>query len=191
MSCGPTGWPHRLDPLFAPVGRDKLSPPMNAFFRSLLVAFLVLWLPLQSATALAMPLCAHMLGNGGRPMSMLPGDHVNAVANHHHDAGHEAADHQEAAKTHEAHHHASGTAHDVGDHTHAATANEDGTRVASADSPSSTCEECGLCQLACASVLPSTAQQFPVFPSDAPVAAAAILFLSITPSLLQRPPLAS
>jgi hypothetical protein len=128
----------------------------------LLALFFVVWLPLQSATALAMPIgaCAHSMGTAA------------AEVGHEHGAmaGHDHADEHAAA------------------HDHAASTDAPADSIASAADDSTPCNDCGLCQFACASALTSNAQRLPVLRAGSVADTVAAAFHSITPSLLQRPP---
>ncbi len=166
---------------------------MQAHLKFALIAFLVLWLPLQGATALAMPMCVHMLnGDTGPGVTQAAGTDLayapvheledGPAAVHHHDAGghgtkhdHSGAGHHESPATGES----------------ASVPLAAGTTDMTADSHDAGCNECGLCQLACASVLLSTNKSFFITSPGAFVEMVSVSFLSITPSLLQRPPLAT
>lgn len=185
-------------------GSGVLSFPqiMQAHLKFALIAFLVLWLPLQSATALAMPMCVHMLTGGtGSEVTQAAGiDHAHGPANVQEQSGQEQSGqdhdavsvHQHDAGAHGSHSH-SGTGHHelaVADDS-AATAPIAMAAVTTADSHDAGCNDCGLCQLACASVLLSTTKSFFIASPGAFVEMVPVSFLSITPSLLQRPPLAA
>jgi hypothetical protein len=103
-----------------------------------------------------------------------------------------AAVHQHDAGAHGSHSHSGAGHHElaVADDS-AATAPIATGAVITADSHDAGCNECGLCQLACASVLFSTTKSFFITSPGAFVEMAPVSFLSITPSLLQRPPLAA
>lgn len=173
---------------------------MQAHLKFALIAFLVLWLPLQSATALAMPMCVHMLSGGaGSGVTRAEGTehahgpmHVQEQNGQDHEA---AAVHRHDAGAHGSHGHSGLGLHEhagVGDSAASApVAIAAGTTAVTADSHDAGCNECGLCQLACASVLLSTTKSFFIASPGAFVEMAPVSFLSITPSLLQRPPLAA
>lgn len=148
---------------------------MNAFLRSAVVAFLVLWLPLQSAAALAMPFCVHMLAGG--MVRGLAKDGASAQ-------GH-------AAAAHDGHHDAKSEGAHAPGHPHGGDGMATVGHVADATAHASVlCDDYGLCHLACASALTGSQAHFMPLPAISPVLMSPVNFLSHTPPLLQRPPLA-
>ena len=171
-------------------------------FQHLLAMFFVLWLPLQSATALAMPIgsCIHSKQASAHVAPLDVSDHVSDYGSARFPAAApaESAAHGHAHAEHGvpgAHAHHSVEA-DVGDHagmgTHAGlvgdvVADDVAADVANVD-PSNPCNDCGLCQFACASALTSTVQRLPVPRAGAVADTVAFAFHSVTLSLPQRPP---
>lgn len=154
--------------------------------RHLLAMFFVVWLPLQSATAWAMPMgsCVHST------KAAAGADSTDAAGNARH--VHHANDAHEASAL-EGHHHD----HDAGvspdAHAHhpvlAASAQGGVASDAVATIPAADgCNDCGLCQFACASALTSSLQRLPVLRPEAVADTSTTTFHSTTPSLLQRPP---
>lgn len=154
--------------------------------RHLLAMFFVVWLPLQSATAWAMPMgsCVHSTKAAAGADAT---DAAGLIEHIHH-----AKDVHEVSAV-EGHHHAddAGVSTDAHAH-HAVIAGSAHTAVAGdavATAPhADACNDCGLCQFACASALTSTLQRLPVLRPDAVADTFSFAFHSITPSLLQRPP---
>jgi hypothetical protein len=169
---------------------------MRTPLKHALIAFLLLWLPLQNAAALALPVCSQMLG--GRFMAGQPA-HEHAA---HRGVAGGARDQALAADASQpASHHTDHTAHDRhdvglgGGHDgaaaqHATTHLGDHDAVAATDA-SAAGDDSGLCHLACASALTGTAQRFEQPPSASPEPAQPLKYPSHTPPLLQRPPLSA
>jgi hypothetical protein len=118
---------------------------MSAAFRLVLVLLIAVTLPAQVLAGVAMPFCG---GQGGMHVATA-GESPAARADHDSRSGH-AGEH-------------AGHAHDAGEHgtAHATHASADphAGHAAGGDDPVTMsdcggCDQCGLCQLACASALP-------------------------------------
>lgn len=167
-------------------------------FQHPLAMFFVLWLPLQSATALAMPIgsCIHSKQASAHVAPLDVSDHVSDYGSARFPAAApaESAAHGHAHAEHGvpgAHAHHSVEA-DVGDHAGMVAPAGSVGDVVAADvanvDPSNPCNDCGLCQFACASALTSTVQRLPVLRTGAAADTVAFAFHSVTLSLPQRPP---
>lgn len=131
-------------------------------WKNLIIAFIALWLPLQGYGAVAMPFCVH--GPAMPDSSAVVSAHVGAQDGH---QGHPGVPHHE----HEADHQSASSHNSTDKHANLG------------------CNDCGVCQLACAPLIVSTVTHLATLGSpvyDPPPVASLI---SISPEQLQRPPL--
>lgn len=122
-------------------------------WRRVLLLLMMLWLPMQSVVAVAMPMCQ------GRHASAANETHASAT--HHTAHAHHAADTHSPGHTHDAadtHH--LGRAHDAADTHHAGHAHHAASAAPASDTHHTghggtmhDCSGCGACHLACAPLL--------------------------------------
>ena len=161
---GNSVWRARSDVCLPPHDLPILAR-MRVCWKTFLVIFLSLWLPMQGYGAVAMPFCDHGMAGSGT-------GHDAPQSGEHHDrhSGHGQTAHASALS------HAAGSAHASPGHDSASGAN------------GLSCNNCGACHLACAPAISGVAVMSPIIGNFVLKSAPADSPYLYFPEQLQRPP---